>query len=123
MDLQNGTVTFGYKDYAHGSQIRSMTLPLVEFVRRFCLHILPARFVKIRSYGLLSNRERSSRIAQVRALLAQGPDLAPAVSQEVLTTLKPAEPPPLVCPYCGQPALILIRVVQRPKNPLRWDTS
>jgi hypothetical protein len=123
LDLENGTVTFRYKDYAHGSQIRSMTLSLVEFIRRFCLHILPARFVKIRSYGLLSNRERSTRIAQVRALLSQGPILAQPVAQEVLTILKPAEPPPLVCPYCGHPALILIRVVQRPKTPLRWDTS
>lgn len=123
LDLQNGTVTFGYKDYAHGAQIRSMSLTLVEFIRRFCLHILPARFVKIRSYGLLSNRERSTRIGQVRALLAQGPALAPSVSQEVLTTLTPAEPPPLVCPYCGHQALILIRVIQRPKTPLRWDTS
>jgi len=122
LDLQNGTVTFRYKDYAHGSQIRSMTLPLVEFVRRFCLHILPPRFVKIRSYGLLSNRERSTRIAQVRALLAQGSALSEPVSQEMFT-LKPIEPPPLVCPYCGQAALILIGVVQRPKAPLRWDTS
>ena len=36
-----------------------MTLSLDEFVRRFRLHILPARFVKIRHYGLLSNRTRS----------------------------------------------------------------
>ena len=70
---QNGTVTFRYKDYAHQSQIRSMTLPLAEFLRRFCLHILPLRFVKIRHYGLLSNRDRSARIAQARALLAQVP--------------------------------------------------
>jgi len=49
----NGTVTFRYKDYARQSQIRSMTLPLPEFLRRFCLHILPLRFVKIRHYGLL----------------------------------------------------------------------
>lgn len=122
LDLENGTVTFGYKDYAQGNQIRSMNLPLTEFVRRFCLHILPPRFVKIRRYGLLSNRERSTRIAQVRALLAQGPALAQPVSQEVLA-LKPAELPPLVCPYCGHPALILIGVVERPKTPLRWDTS
>jgi hypothetical protein len=122
LDLQNGTVTFRYKDYAHGSQIRSMTLPLEKFVRRFCLHILPPRFVKIRSYGLLANRGRSGRIAQVRALLAQGPALAEPASQEELV-LKPVEPPPLVCPYCGHPALILIRVVPRPKTPSTWDTS
>lgn len=68
---KNRAVTFRYKDYAHQSRIRSMTLPLEEFLRRFCLHILPPRFVKIRHYGLLSNRVRADRIAQARALLRQ----------------------------------------------------
>jgi hypothetical protein len=69
LDIQNDTVTFRYKDYAHESRIRSMTLPLQEFLRRFCLHILPPRFVKIRHFGILSNRDRPARIAQARALL------------------------------------------------------
>jgi hypothetical protein len=46
-----------------------MTLGLDEFMRRFCLHILPEGFVKIRHYGLLSNRGRQQRIAQARSLL------------------------------------------------------
>jgi DNA-directed RNA polymerase subunit RPC12/RpoP len=122
LDLQNGTVTFRYKDYAHDSQIRSMTLPWEEFVRRFCLHILPPRFVKIRGYGLLSNRERSTRIAQVRALLAQRPALIDSAPAEVLT-IKPVEPRPLVCPHCGHSTLVLVRVIERPKAPSLSDTS
>jgi Putative transposase len=55
LDIHDGTVTFRYKDYAHESRIRSMTLQQQEFLRRFCLHILPARFVKIRHFGILSN--------------------------------------------------------------------
>ena len=50
LDLVHQTVTFRYKDYAHESRQRSMTLSLDEFLRRFCLHILPPRFVKIRYY-------------------------------------------------------------------------
>jgi hypothetical protein len=122
LDLQNGTVTFRYKDYAHDRQIRSMTLALVEFLRRFCLHILPPRFVKIRHYGLLSNRDRSARIAQARALLA----LVPAQSgeaKEAAMTLKHIEPTPLVCPHCGQRALVLIAIIDRPKAPTTWDSS
>jgi len=38
-------------------------------VRRFCLHILPERFVKIRHYGLLGNRKRQQRLANARQLL------------------------------------------------------
>jgi hypothetical protein len=123
LDPQVRTVTFRYKDYAHDSQIRSMTLSLEEFLRRFCLHILPPRFVKIRNYGLLSNRDRSSRIERARALLAQSPTLPEQQAPEEILALKHVEPPPLVCPYCGCPTLILICVVQRPKTPPAWDTS
>lgn len=122
LDRANGTVSFRYKDYAQGSQTRSMTLPLEEFLRRFCLHILPPRLVKIRHYGLLSNRDRSARIAQARALLAQLPAQTDPLAQEV-RTLTPVEPPPLVCPYCGYAALVLIRVIDRPKIPPICDSS
>jgi putative transposase/transposase-like zinc-binding protein len=123
LNLEGGTVSFRYKDYAHESQIRSMTLSLKEFLRRFCLHILPLRFVKIRNYGLLSNRDRSTRIAQARQLLAQSPTLSQQQSSEEILAIKQVEPPPLVCPYCGRPTLVLIRVVERPKRPPILDTS
>ena len=122
LDLQNETVTFRYKDYARESQTRSMTLPLAEFLRRFCLHILPARFVKIRHYGLLSNRNRSARIAQARTLLAQVP-CQTKEAKEALLTIKHVEPPPLVCPRCGQRALVLIDITDRPHRPTTWDSS
>jgi hypothetical protein len=124
LDPEKGTVTFSYKDYAHQSQIRSMTLRLEEFLRRYGLHILPTRFVKIRHYGLLSNRGRSARIAQARALLAK--DIPPAIQalpiKERLTIL-PAEAPPLVCPHCGRATLVLIEVIQRPKILPFFDSS
>jgi hypothetical protein len=122
LDSQNGTVTFRYKDYAHQSQIRSMTLPLPEFLRRFCLHILPLRFVKIRHYGLLSNRDRSARITQARALLAQVPS-SPEKADEPVLIVKHVEAPPLVCPHCGERALVLIRIIHRPKALPIWDSS
>ena len=53
-------VTFRWRDARHGNQTRSMTLEAVEFIRRFLLHILPLRFVKIRHFGFLANRNRSS---------------------------------------------------------------
>jgi hypothetical protein len=122
LDLQNGTVTFRYKDYAHGSQLRLMSLSLQEFLRRFCLHILPPRFVKIRHYGLLANRDRPARIAQARALLAQAP-VGSEESKETPLTIQHVEPPPLVCPHCGQRALVLIGIIDRPKAPTTFDSS
>jgi len=120
LDIHDGTVTFRYKDYAHESRIRSMTLPQQEFLRRFCLHILPPRFVKIRHFGILSNRNRPARIAQARVLLAQSPPPSEEAQQPALT-VKHVEPPPLVCPYCGHAALVLIRVIDRARP--TWDSS
>lgn len=54
--IANGQVTFSYKDYADGGRNKLMTLTAEEFLRRFCLHILPPHFMKIRHYGILSNR-------------------------------------------------------------------
>lgn len=59
------TVTFAYKDYTDDNKQKQMTLGNAEFIRRFCQHILPKRFTKIRTYGYLSNRNRHQRINQV----------------------------------------------------------
>jgi hypothetical protein len=70
-------VTFTWKDYAANCQRKGLTLSALEFVRRFCLHILPRGLVRIRQYGLLSNRDRSERLARCRALLGMSRDAAP----------------------------------------------
>ncbi len=56
--VDDGQVTFGWKDYRHGDAQKEMTLQATEFLRRFCLHVLPFRFVKIRHYGILSSRNK-----------------------------------------------------------------
>jgi hypothetical protein len=56
--VRDGKVTFSYKDYAHGSVTKLTTLDATEFLRRFCMHILPPKFVKIRHYGFLSSRAK-----------------------------------------------------------------
>lgn len=54
--IDDDKVRFRYKDYADGCKQKEMTLEATEFLRRFCLHILPKGFRKIRHYGFLSNR-------------------------------------------------------------------
>ena len=106
-DDQN--VTFTYKDYADGARSKTMTLDTAEFVRRFCLHVLPERFVKIRHYGLLGNRQRKERLACARKLLGASPPPAPA---ETATTPAPgAEPPRVRCPFCQRLGLVFLREV------------
>jgi len=69
--LENGKVTFRWKDYGHGNRIRLMTLDADEFIRRFLLHVLPKRFMRMRHYGLLSNRDRAQKLATCRKLIEQ----------------------------------------------------
>jgi hypothetical protein len=56
LGMEDGKVTFRWKDYAHGGKQRKMTLAAEEFIRRFLLHVLPKGFVRIRHYGWMANR-------------------------------------------------------------------
>jgi hypothetical protein len=76
IDLQDGVVRFRWKDDNDGPRVKIMALPAEEFIRRFLLHIVPERFVRIRHFGFLANR---SRQAQAGALPA-APRPAPASS-------------------------------------------
>jgi hypothetical protein len=98
------TVTFAYKDYAEGSRRKTMTLGIEEFVRRFCLHLLPERFVKIRHYGLLGNRDRQARIGRARQAL--GVTEQPAEPATPAASELGEEAPRLRCPHCGAWALV-----------------
>jgi len=104
------TVSFDYKDYAKGATHKTLTLDTPEFVRRFCLHVLPARFVKIRHYGLLGNRQRQKRLARARVLLSTSPP--PAAAPELAAPKQTrAEPSRACCPFCHQPALVFLREI------------
>ena len=93
-------VSFRWKDYAHGSKQRIMTLDATEFLRRFFLHVLPKGFVRIRHFGLLSNRFRSRSLLLARRLLARdGRDQLPQPAQ----TTSAANAPLWHCPNCGGP--------------------
>lgn len=59
-------VAFQWKDYRHGGVKKEMTLTIPKFIRRFAMHILPHRFVRIRHYGILSNHGRSKVIPQIQ---------------------------------------------------------
>lgn len=67
--IADGEVTFRWKDYAHANRKKKMTLPACEFLRRFFLHVLPPRFVRIRHFGFMANRWRKARLTICRALL------------------------------------------------------
>jgi hypothetical protein len=119
------SVTFAWKDYADSSRTKTMTLGTAEFVRRFCLHVLPERFVKIRHSGLLGNRRKQMRLAFARELLGvvppPEPPLEPKPVPELLRTSITASPP-ACCPFCQRPGLVKVREVP-PRPAMRLDSS
>jgi len=80
--LEDGHVTFTWKDYTDNCRRKEMTLEAVEFVRRFALHIIPKGLVRIRRYGLLAHRDRGDRLALCRSLLAAGAGPSPALEND-----------------------------------------
>lgn len=66
ISLRDGKVTFLWRDYAHGNQMKPMTIDTAEFIRRFLLHIFPSGFRKIRHYGLASACGKTGRLALCR---------------------------------------------------------
>jgi hypothetical protein len=105
----DGVVRFAYRDYADHHQLKEMTLPGTEFLRRFLLHLVPRGFMRIRHYGLLANCQRQAKLARCRELLGAAPALpaalasAPAPHQSARVVER--EPPP--CPRCGAPLHII----------------
>jgi hypothetical protein len=94
VSLDEGRVTFTYKDYADAAKTKPMTLEGVEFLRRWVQHVLPRGFVKIRHYGLLANRHRAAKLAMCRRLLLKLGMCSSVCVPEPKVRLN-------VCPMCG----------------------
>jgi hypothetical protein len=117
LKLEGDQVMFCYRDSADENRTKQMTLPAFEFIRRFLLHILPEGFVKIRHYGILSNRNRNAKLKQVRQVLGcNGDDVPdePLSWQELLHRLTGIDP--AVCPHCGKGQMRMLQVLLPENN-------
>jgi len=72
VSFSENKVTFQWRDYADSNRVKYSTIDAVEFLRRFLMHVLPERFVRIRYFGFLANRQRTKNIECVRALIGCG---------------------------------------------------
>lgn len=77
LTADNGTVTFRWRDYSDDNKQKTMTLKTDEFIRRYLLHVLPDRYVRIRHFGLLANRNRKDNISLCRKLLGTSAVIEP----------------------------------------------
>jgi len=104
VSLADGQVTFRWRDSADHNQQKLMTVSLDEFLRRFLLHLLPKGFVRIRHFGFLANRRRSTLLPLCFAALGKVP--AP---REPETTAQESDPL-WRCPKCGGPMAVIERL-------------
>ena len=116
VDVSDTAVRFRYKDYAHGNRRKVMTLTPQEFIRRFLLHVLPPRFMRIRHYGLLAPRAKGKKLTAARAALGQPPPAAPAKAESVEQFwLRVAALDIHQCPYCKTGRMRVVGSISRPK--------
>lgn len=111
LDYDRRQVSFLWRDRAHGNREERLSLPGAEFARRFLLHVLPRRFVRIRHYGLLSNRVRDRSRDRCRALLFGGSVTPPAPQpgrgeERAAACLRLFGEDPSRCPACGEGRLV-----------------
>ena len=102
LSFDGAQVSFRWKDYAHGSKQRKMTLSADEFLRRFLLHVLPRGLVRIRHFGFLANCHRALLLPLCQQRLA----MAPLVRSSIAT---PSVRMSWSCPRCHG----LMRVLHR----------
>jgi hypothetical protein len=111
--LDEGLVTFRYRDRKRGDAKKLLTLEAPHFVQRFLLHVLPRGFVRVRHFGLLANAGRSRLIARARELLhtpaPSQPDNTHRESwQDLYRRLTGRDP--ALCPYCNHGILRAVAI-------------
>ena len=116
--LEDGKVSFTWKDYRDEGKRKTMTLEATEFMRRFLLHVLPKGFVRIRHYGFLGSPVHQSKLALCRALLGVSPqeqekaaDRLAQTWEHILERLTGEDP--LLCPRCGKGHLVVCQTLPK----------
>jgi hypothetical protein len=108
--LDGVQVTIRYRDSSANNKMKLMTLNAFEFIHRFLLHVLPDGFMKIRHYGILSNRSRKTKLRRCKELLGVAEDQGSEKPQrptwqELLLSVTGIDP--TACPHCGKGKMVL----------------
>jgi Putative transposase len=114
--LHEGQVTFRWKDRTHGNAPRVATLEAEAFLRRFLLHVLPHRFVRIRHYGWLANTARKRLLPTVREVLTPAAPVAqtPAPVEPdtwEITLFRLTGKDVTRCPCCGAAGFLIVEAL------------
>ena len=103
LSVENGVVTFSYRDRRDANKRKAMSLAADEFIRRFLLHAVPASFMRVRHFGFLANRRKKTALSRCRELLGLAPDIqrsVPKTTEELFQDLTGKDIG--ACPACGK---------------------
>jgi hypothetical protein len=95
-----------------------MTLSSSEFIRRFLMHTLPSRFVRIRYFGFLANRFRKQRLDQCRILLGVRSACSQVSAKRSPDDSDEPQAKPK-CPACGGGRILVVELPSIPARPSR----
>ena len=120
--LQDGKVTFRWRDSADNNLQKLMTIDAIEFIRRFLIHVLPAGFVKIRYFGILANRHSQKSLALCRSLLPSSRQVTELMTECRLRAVRRQ------CPACHHGTLHVVgwvsaEIIETLVNRVKVDSS
>jgi hypothetical protein len=122
LNIAGGKVTFIAKDYRDRAVKKTVTLHGIEFLRRFTMHILPLRFVKIRRFGIYNHTAK--RKLELQFVPERKPDIDTLIKREQppetnlqrferLTGVNPCQ-----CPVCKTGRMVKVRELPRIRSPV-----
>ncbi|MCD6476347.1 MAG: IS91 family transposase [Anaerolineaceae bacterium] len=111
LSIDNGKIVFTYKN-REDNKTEKMTLLPEEFIRRFLLHVLPYRFMKIRYYGFMANKIRRKSILLIRRLIGIAMEIEPFIKESLQEKiLRITGKDIYLCPKCKQGRMICQRIL------------
>jgi Putative transposase/Transposase zinc-binding domain len=109
VDVQNGNVTFTYKDRKDNDSTKLATVDSLEFIRRFLIHVLPKGFTKIRHFGFMANKRKKENVQLCRKLIgidSRQPESAKKTPSELMFDLTGIDI--TKCPCCRVGIMIVV---------------
>jgi len=116
ISITDNEIHFHYKDYSKGAQKLQTKLTAIEFLRRFCLHILPKGFIRMRHYGILASKNKAKELNLAKKDLGQAPWKKLDIAWKAIL-LKKLKVDVTKCPKCQTGIMEMISVILPERGP------
>lgn len=114
--VEDGQVTFTWRDRADGNTEKTLTIPVTDFIGRFLQHVLPRGFQKVRAYGWLAQRHKTTTLAAIRTCLGAQPPLPPPDETTPERILRLTGVDITLCPLCNKGHLTYVCELPRARD-------